>query len=468
MVDNLCIDCSQSTKPESAWFNIYANGHNLTIGENMKTLPFKDNIYTPYPNVFAGGANFFPPVQTEAGNTIVIKSGQYTEVCSNGLTNSLGVDSKIHLSGGVVIDYINYSCEGKDAEYYIINGSEEKPTFIQGIDDYYGYIGKIEVQDGGYLKVSGDDAIMEDTIHELAVLKGGTLQLDGSLTKAITGDFLGGGTIIMNSGEQIKVPGMVTGETMLELIPEQASDKGYIEGIKLGSYISADPSSTGTLQLKNNIDGAIVKSDRQNRVEWELVPAFTITYTDGIEGEEVFPDQIYSGLIFGETTPQFEGTPIRDGYQFIGWTPEIQKTVENSITYTAQWKHVHTYEETWRSDQSGHWKECTVCHSVSNKDPHSFEWVIDKDATAAEPGFKHEECTICGYAKEKVEISSTGTTYPKEPNQPDNLTDIQISTPPQTDDNSLMWLLIPIALLLLSGGICGGLIAWKRKKKIIE
>ena len=41
---------------------------------------------------------------------------------------------------------------------------------------------------------------------------------------------------------------------------------------------------------------------------------------------------------------------------------------------------------------------------VLNEDKHSFEWVIDKEATASEAGLKHEECSVCGYSKEKVQI----------------------------------------------------------------
>ena len=43
---------------------------------------------------------------------------------------------------------------------------------------------------------------------------------------------------------------------------------------------------------------------------------------------------------------------------------------------------------------------------------HTFEWVIDKEATETEAGSKHEECTVCGYAKAAVEIPATGTTTP--------------------------------------------------------
>ena len=38
------------------------------------------------------------------------------------------------------------------------------------------------------------------------------------------------------------------------------------------------------------------------------------------------------------------------------------------------------------------------------------EWVVDKEATATAAGSKHEECTVCGYAKEAVDIPATGTT----------------------------------------------------------
>ena len=65
---------------------------------------------------------------------------------------------------------------------------------------------------------------------------------------------------------------------------------------------------------------------------------FTVTYTDGVEGEEVFADQVTSGIGYGDQTPAFEGgTPSRAGYTFAGWVPEVADTVTADATYVAQW-----------------------------------------------------------------------------------------------------------------------------------
>ena len=64
---------------------------------------------------------------------------------------------------------------------------------------------------------------------------------------------------------------------------------------------------------------------------------YTVTYTDGVEGEEIFKDQVYT-VEFGKATPAFNGTPARDGYKFTGWTPTVADTVTRNATYTAQWE----------------------------------------------------------------------------------------------------------------------------------
>ena len=64
---------------------------------------------------------------------------------------------------------------------------------------------------------------------------------------------------------------------------------------------------------------------------------YTVTYTDGVENETVFGDQVYSGLSAGVSTPSFDGTPRRDGYEFSGWTPEVADIVTGNATYTAVW-----------------------------------------------------------------------------------------------------------------------------------
>ena len=69
----------------------------------------------------------------------------------------------------------------------------------------------------------------------------------------------------------------------------------------------------------------------------------TVTYTDGVKGEEVFEDVVYEDIPYGTDTPAF-GTkdPTREGYKFAGWDPEVSETVTKNVTYTAKWEKLYT------------------------------------------------------------------------------------------------------------------------------
>ena len=132
----------------------------------------------------------------------------------------------------------------------------------------------------------------------------------------------------------------------------------------------------------------------------------------------------------------------------------------------------------WKSDGNGHWNECVNCGDKMNKAAHTYEWVTDKEPTAAEAGSRHEECKICGYAKAAVEIPATGTKEePSEPSKPGKTPSgpskdtntptgggqTGNTTSPQTGDNSpiMLW----IILLFISAGALGTTVYRKRKKQ---
>ena len=75
---------------------------------------------------------------------------------------------------------------------------------------------------------------------------------------------------------------------------------------------------------------------------WELnetkPTTYTVTYTDGVDEEEIFKDQVTSGLLSGTATPTFKGTPERENYVFKGWSPEVAETVTGNVVYTALWE----------------------------------------------------------------------------------------------------------------------------------
>lgn len=76
-----------------------------------------------------------------------------------------------------------------------------------------------------------------------------------------------------------------------------------------------------------------------------VTEVYTVTYTDGVENEEVFADQVYSDLRKDSATPAFNGTPTRTGYTFAGWEPEVAETVTANATYTAKWTPVEPTRE---------------------------------------------------------------------------------------------------------------------------
>lgn len=71
--------------------------------------------------------------------------------------------------------------------------------------------------------------------------------------------------------------------------------------------------------------------------EQHIEELYTVTYTDGVDNEEVFADQVFRNIKKGEKTPEFNGTPSRTGYKFAGWTPKKADTVTENIVYSATW-----------------------------------------------------------------------------------------------------------------------------------
>ena len=137
--------------------------------------------------------------------------------------------------------------------------------------------------------------------------------------------------------------------------------------------------------------------------------------------------------------------------------------------------HNHDYGTEWKYDSTNHWHECEDGEKADIT-AHNFKWIIDKEATTAEKGSKHEECTVCGYKKAAVDIPVTDfrNSSDDQPNKPINTASSESSSADQTNkpintaspktgntDNMILW----IVLLIAGGGAFITTTAVDRKKK---
>ena len=119
-----------------------------------------------------------------------------------------------------------------------------------------------------------------------------------------------------------------------------------------------------------------------------VTEVYTVTYTDGVENEEVFADQVYSDLRKDSTTPAFNGTPTRTGYTFAGWEPEVAETVTQTVIYVAMWTPVEpkapTADELKELDMAVLVK-CVVDNSQQHTEAYGLLGEYDEDYFVGEP-----------------------------------------------------------------------------------
>ena len=122
----------------------------------------------------------------------------------------------------------------------------------------------------------------------------------------------------------------------------------------------------------------------------EAVPdTFTVTYTDGVEDEVIFENDVHTGLNAGDATPAFVGgTPNREGYTFAGWEPEVTETVTETVTYVAKWTPVEpkapTADELKKLEMAVQVK-CVVDDSQQHTEAYGLLGECDVDYFVGEP-----------------------------------------------------------------------------------
>jgi len=137
-------------------------------------------------------------------------------------------------------------------------------------------------------------------------------------------------------------------------------------------------------------------------------------------------DQLYGGGqgVYGGPAPDDDGNRIHEGiavYYDVPTEPEEMGYDESSHWFIH--KDPVTGEETklfvedhtsdgWKSDENGHWMECTVCGNKYTEAVHTeSDWIIDIEGTFEEDGLCHKECTECGYCIREEVIRSGSKNF---------------------------------------------------------
>ena len=83
----------------------------------------------------------------------------------------------------------------------------------------------------------------------------------------------------------------------------------------------------------------------------------------------------------------------------------VIKTEEIAKLPADEEPHIHVYSTDWKSDATGHWKEC-ACKAKAEESIHTEDaGTVTKEATKAETGIRTYKCSVCGYVIKTEEIA---------------------------------------------------------------
>ena len=137
----------------------------------------------------------------------------------------------------------------------------------------------------------------------------------------------------------------------------------------VAATVSGDATYAAVWKVDSNGNG-VADEDEQK---------YTVTYTDGVDGEEIFADQATGNLLIGAATPAFSGTPVRTGYAFAGWNPAVAATVSGNAVYTAMWKKLDAGQQTGGGQTGSEQQAHEESAGTPQNEPQENRLVVDAD-----------------------------------------------------------------------------------------
>lgn len=260
-------------------------------------------------------------------------------------------------------------------------------TFNSGTINGGTFTGELENTNGG-------------VIEKIAFIKGKTTNLEGGTIK--------GGYFYNAVDNKGTISGGIFGINSVKLFDAPVKNEGEITG---GEFIDIVYNTNGgtinNTLLESGLFTLTLKECRISGIDANAVSILNLT-----------PEKFTSDRSITVTAERKSGMTLTgwsieggrsDGLKYTFDLPYDNATISPIYAPT----HTHSYSEEWKSDENGHWHECS-CGAKSGYEKHIPETFAAKEPTCTEEGCTSgEECSVCGYvisAQETIPAKGHGET----------------------------------------------------------
>ncbi|WP_124099066.1 LPXTG cell wall anchor domain-containing protein [Ruminococcus sp. Marseille-P6503] len=413
------------TADQLYWFAEQVNGGNASINARlMDNIVINENVLTADGELNGDGSGFkaWTPIGTTTYNYKGIFDGNNKTISGIYVNNSsvwhglFGRNDGTIQNVGVVDSYIKaYTAIGGVCAYNDSNGTIIN-CYNTGTVSGNGYVGGVCGYNYGTISNSYNTGSVSGETSYVGGMCGfnanGFTISNCYNTGSVSGEYQVGGVCGYNS------KGTISNCYNTGLVSGASSYVGGVCGITYNAifsncyYLTDDESEIAGIGVawSDEEKDYIPIEDRAGITEAKTSEQFAsgevcwLLNNQGENGEQLETSVWYQNVDMGEA----DALPLLYNehyavYKTENLTYECEAATKPSGEYTNM-TGGHSFGTEWTADADNHWHECACGLKADDEAAHTFEWITDKEAEIGVAGSKHEECTVCGYAKEAVVI----------------------------------------------------------------